>query len=169
MLKSVNRFCYREDACQCVHIPSWLMTNLWRKYSLTNTWGFTFLLTYPGATTFLIYAQELKSKWACCIDASIVTVSLTHWTCQLWKLGGTPWNFAFYTNPWMVWPSCLTLLLTTDVTTRSHSYTLQVPFAHTTSYYKSFFCEAPRLWNELPIEVVSSTSFTSFKRACRFL
>ena len=37
-------------------------------------------------------------------------------TCQLWKLGGTPWNFAFYTNSWMVWPSCLTLLLTTDVT-----------------------------------------------------
>ena len=41
-------------------------------------WGFTFLLTYPGATTFLIYAQELKSKWACCIVTSIVTVSLTH-------------------------------------------------------------------------------------------
>ena len=53
--------------------------------------------------------------------------------------------------------------------TRSHSYTLQVPFARTTSYYKSFLCEAPQLWNELPIEVVSSTSFTSFKRACMFL
>ena len=47
--------------------------------------------------------------------------------------------------------------------TRSHSYSLQVPFACTTSYYKSFFCEAPRLWNELPIEVVSSTSFTSLE------
>ena len=53
--------------------------------------------------------------------------------------------------------------------TRSHSYTLQVPFARTTSYFNSFFCEAPWLWNGLPIEVVSSTSFTSFKRACMFL
>ena len=62
---SVNRFCYWEGACQCVHTPSWLMTNLWRKYSPTNSWWFTFLLIYPGATMFLIYAQELKSKWAC--------------------------------------------------------------------------------------------------------
>ena len=62
-----------------VSAPSWLMTNLWRKYSPTNTWWFTFLLTYPGATTFLIYAQELKSKWAYFITASTVTRSLTHW------------------------------------------------------------------------------------------
>ena len=41
--------------------------------------------------------------------------------------------------------------------TRSHSYILQVSFARTTS---SFYCEAPQLWNELLIEVVSSTSFT---------
>ena len=31
------------------------------------------------------------------------------------------------------------------------------------------FVKPPRLWNELPIEVVSSTSFTSFKKACMFL
>ena len=41
-------------------------------------WWFTFLLTYPGATTFLMYAQELKNKWACFITASTVTVSLTY-------------------------------------------------------------------------------------------
>ena len=33
---------------------------------------------YPRTTTFLMYAQELKSKWACCIVASIVTVTPTH-------------------------------------------------------------------------------------------
>ena len=37
------------------------------------------------------------------------------WTCQLWKLAGTPWNFASYINSGMVWPSCLTLLLTRDI------------------------------------------------------
>jgi hypothetical protein len=36
--------------------------------------------------------------------------------------------------------------------TRSHSLTLNVPFART-EY--AFFCQAPRLWNDLPFEVVS--------------
>ena len=48
--------------------------------------------------------------------------------------------------------------------TSSHSYPLQVPFACTTSYYKYFFCEAPQLWNKLPIEDLSSTSFTEHVR-----
>ena len=39
-------------------------------------------------------------------------------TCQLWKLSGTCWNFPY--------------------SARSHSYTLQVPFACTTGYFKSF-------------------------------
>ena len=39
-------------------------------------------------------------------------------TCQLWKLSGTRWNFPY--------------------SARSHSYTLQVPFARTTGYFKSF-------------------------------
>ena len=49
--------------------------------------------------------------------------------------------------------------------TRSHSLTLNVPFARTEYLYNSFFCQAPRLWNGLPSEVVSATSTTSFKRA----
>ena len=50
--------------------------------------------------------------------------------------------------------------------TRSHTLTLQVPFARTVSFYNSFCCQAPRLWNELPFEVLSSPSIASFKRAC---
>ena len=37
-----------EAAIQHAHLP--------------NTWGVTFLLTYPGANMFLIYAQGLKSR-----------------------------------------------------------------------------------------------------------
>ena len=37
--------------------------------------------------------------------------------------------------------------------TRSHTLTLQVPFAHSVSFYNSFCCQAPRLWNELPFEI----------------
>ena len=48
--------------------------------------------------------------------------------------------------------------------TRSHDLTLDVPFAHTGAFYNSFFCQTPRLWNELPQEVVTSTSIASFKR-----
>ena len=50
--------------------------------------------------------------------------------------------------------------------TRSHTLTLQVPFAHSVSFYNSFCCQAPRLWNELPSEIVRSSSIASFKRAC---
>ena len=44
--------------------------------------------------------------------------------------------------------------------TRSHSLTLNVPFARTEYLYNSFFCQAPRLWNDLPFEVVSSAVMT---------
>ena len=84
-------------------------------------------------------------------------------TCQLWKLGGTPWNFASYINSWMhglaFMPNSLVdFRRNLPYSARSHSYTLQVSFARNTSYFNSFFCEAPQLRNELPIEVVSSTS-----------
>jgi len=38
--------------------------------------------------------------------------------------------------------------------TRLHTLTLQVPFAHTVSFYNSFCCQAPQIWNELPFEVL---------------
>ena len=90
-------------------------------------------------------------------------------TCQLWKLGGTSWNFP---NSWMVLPLCLTLLLTTDIL---QGLTVIHPSSSICLYHKLlqiillFFCEAPRLWNELPTEIVSSTSFASFKCSCMFL
>ena len=49
--------------------------------------------------------------------------------------------------------------------TRSDTLTLQVPFVCTVSFYNSFCCHAPRLWNELPFEVLPSPSIASFKRA----
>ena len=51
--------------------------------------------------------------------------------------------------------------------TRLHSLTINVPFARTEYLivYNSFFCQAPRMWNNLPFEVVSSNSTTAFKRA----
>ena len=50
--------------------------------------------------------------------------------------------------------------------TRSHTLTLQVPFVCTVIFSNSFCCQAPRLWNELPSEVLSFPSIASFKRAC---
>jgi len=49
---------------------------------------------------------------------------------------------------------------------RSHILTLQVPFAHTVSFYNSFCRQATQIWNELPFEVLSSPSTASFERAC---
>ena len=46
---------------------------------------------------------------------------------------------------------------------RSHELTLRVPFARATSYFYSFFCDAPRLWNDLPEDVVSVDNLESFK------
>ena len=51
------------------------------------------------------------------------------------------------------------LALRSPSATRSHALTLNVPFAYTEAFYNSFFCQTPCLqWNELPQEVVSSTS-----------
>ena len=45
----------------------------------------------------------------------------------------------------------------------SHSRSLTVPFAHSNSYYFSFFCDAPRTWNSLPSSVINSASLNIFK------
>lgn len=45
----------------------------------------------------------------------------------------------------------------------NHSLTLEVPFSHSNSYFYSFFCDAVRVWNTLPYNIVSS-SFHSFKQ-----
>jgi len=50
-----------------------------------------------------------------------------------------------------------------DHRTRSHNRKLVVPFARTNSYQFSFFCHTPRLWNELPSEIVQSTNVELFK------
>ena len=49
---------------------------------------------------------------------------------------------------------------TSGPATRSNSPTLCIPFART-----SFFCNASRLWNDLPAEIVSLPSLASFKHA----
>ena len=77
-------------------------------------------------------------------------------TCQLWKLGSTPWNFAYYTNLGMVTlTSCLTLFLTIDATAHIVQGLTVKPFnSHLLmpQAISNLFCEAPWLWNELPIE-----------------
>ena len=76
MLKSVNCFCYWEGACQCVHTPPWLINDQpLEKYSPILAGGYI--------SSNLSWSKHVSnicsSKWACCIAASIMTVSLTHW------------------------------------------------------------------------------------------
>ena len=52
---------------------------------------------------------------------------------------------------------------------RPSSYSLQIPFARATRFYNSFACNAYRIWNTLPVEVVSSSSFYLLRRLCHFL
>ena len=53
---------------------------------------------------------------------------------------------------------------TTSHFTRSHRHTLIVPRAHTNSYFYSFFCDTPHMWNTLPSYVVESPNADIFKR-----
>ena len=66
-------------------------------------------------------------------------------TCQLWELGGTPWNLLHtykFLNSLVFMPSSLVNYRAPYIFYRSHSYTFQVPFARTTSYiFNSFFCK----------------------------
>ena len=47
---------------------------------------------------------------------------------------------------------------------RSHHLTLKVPYAHSNAYYHSFFCDTPRHWNSLPLDIVASSNSEHFKR-----
>ena len=40
----------------------------------------------------------------------------------------------------------------------NHNLFLNIPFASSNTYYYSFFCDAPRVWNTLPYSVLSSPS-----------
>ena len=46
---------------------------------------------------------------------------------------------------------------------RSHNSMLKIPFAKSSSYFHSFFCDALRLWNNLPTDIVSATDTDKFK------
>ena len=49
--------------------------------------------------------------------------------------------------------------------TRSHEFTLNIPFTQSASSFNSFFCDTARLWNHLPYEIVPTPMFISFKKA----
>ena len=66
-------------------------------------------------------------------------------------------------------PNCPVKFRHNQYSTRSGSYNIQVPFARTAGFYNSFFCHSTRLWNTLPVEVVSCSSLSSFKKACNSL
>ena len=44
-----------------------------------------------------------------------------------------------------------------------HNLLLNVPFSYSNSYFHSFFCAAPRVWNTLPHSVLSSLSLNIFR------
>ncbi|XP_072182325.1 uncharacterized protein [Diadema setosum] len=57
-----------------------------------------------------------------------------------------------------------TNLLPVTTSNRGHSQQLQVPFARTLLYQKSFFPDSIRLWNSLPEALIKCTSTDSFRQ-----
>jgi len=66
-------------------------------------------------------------------------------------------------------PNCPVKFRHNQYSTRSGSNNIKVPFARTAGFYNTFFCYSTRLWNTLPVEVVSCSSLSSFKKACNSL
>ena len=48
---------------------------------------------------------------------------------------------------------------------RSHNLTLNVSFTWSASSFNLFFCQTVRMWNQLPLDIVSNQTFLSFKKA----
>ena len=75
--------------------------------------------------------------------------------CHLFKLVHGLSNFPNSPIHFAV-PSCYT-------TRSKHNLLLNVPFSSSNSYYYSFFCAVPRVWNTMPYSVLSSLSLKLFK------